>query len=82
MLNNTTKSTTAQFGQTYRKIPVFLDGLSKTFKTKDLELKPHQLEGLAYLGSSGKGIVAYDVGLGKTMLGICGVMQAVPKGLG
>ena len=27
----------------YKKIPVFLDGLSKTFKTKDLELKPHQL---------------------------------------
>ena len=64
----------------YKKIPVFLDGLSKTFKTKDLELKPHQLEGLAYLGSSGKGIVAYDVGLGKTMLGICGVMQAVQRG--
>ena len=64
----------------YKKIPVFLDGLSKTFKTKDLELKPHQLEGLAYLGSSGKGIIAYDVGLGKTMLGICGVMQAMQRG--
>ena len=64
----------------YKKIPVFLDGLSKTFKTKDLELKPHQLEGLAYLGSSGKGIIAYDVGLGKTMLGICSVMQSMQRG--
>ena len=64
----------------YKKIPVFLNGLSKTFKGKTLELKPHQLEGLAYLGSSGKGIIAYDVGLGKTMLGITGVMQALQRG--
>ena len=64
----------------YKKIPIFLDGLSKTFKGKDLELKPHQLEGLAYLSSSGKGIIAYDVGLGKTMLGICSIMQAMQRG--
>ena len=32
------------------------------------------------MGSSGKGIIAYDVGLGKTMLGICGIMQAMQRG--
>ncbi len=64
----------------YKKIPVFLDGLSTTFKKKDLEIKPHQLEGLAYLGSSGKGTIAYDVGLGKTMIGIMGVMQSMQRG--
>ncbi len=64
----------------YKKIPIFLEGLSKSFKTKELELKEHQLEGLAFMASSGKGVIAYDVGLGKTMLGIANIMQSLQRG--
>ena len=85
--SNITNQLVEQYNQVYNgsvrpdftKIPIFLDGMSSTFKGKPLEIKQHQLEGLAYLASSGKGVVAYDVGLGKTMVGITGIMQAMQR---
>ncbi len=46
------------------KIPVAYDG-SAMFKNGDLDIKPAQRQGLAYLQLTGSGCLAYDVGFGK-----------------
>jgi uncharacterized protein (UPF0254 family) len=58
----------------FSKIPVFIDGISTKFKGKDLIVKKQQLKGVSFLANKGNGLLAYDVGLGKTM---CGIMSTV-----
>lgn len=74
------KSFNAYAQPDYKKIPVFLNGLSKTFKGQKLEVRKHQIEGMAFLGNKGSGILAYDVGLGKTMTGINATIQSMQRG--
>ena len=74
------KSFNAYAQPDYKKIPVFLDGLSKTFKGQKLAVREHQIEGMAFLGNKGSGILAYDVGLGKTMTGINATIQSMQRG--
>lgn len=49
----------------YNNIPIFVDGISTTFKGKELVIKEHQLRGASFLSNKGNGLLAYDVGLGK-----------------
>lgn len=61
------------------KIPVAYDG-SAMFKNGDLDIKPAQRQGLAYLQLVGSGCLAYDVGFGKTLTGILNLAQLVSQG--
>ncbi len=61
------------------KIPVAYDG-SAMFKNGDLDIKPAQRQGLAYLQLTGSGCLAYDVGFGKTLTGILNLAQLVSQG--
>lgn len=64
----------------YTKIPVFVDGLSKSFKGKELSVKDIQLKGVAFLNTKGNGLLAYDVGVGKTLTGIMATVQQLQSG--
>lgn len=49
----------------YSAIPMFVDGISTTFKGKDLIIKDKQMQGASFLCNKGNGLLAYDVGVGK-----------------
>jgi len=57
-----------------------VDGLSKTFKGDKLQVKDVQLEGAAYLTNKGAGLLAYEVGVGKTLTGILATVQQLQLG--
>lgn len=64
----------------YYKIPVGFE-MGSMFKGGTLKMRPAQREGVAFMNSRGTGIVAYDVGVGKTMTAIAGISDAFTKGL-
>ena len=64
----------------YHKIPVGFTINSK-FKGGELKVRPAQREGVAFMGNRGTGIVAHDVGVGKTMTAILGISDGFDKGL-
>ncbi|MEL6837144.1 MAG: helicase-related protein [Bacteroidota bacterium] len=64
----------------YSRIPVGFD-ISKKFKGGDLDIRPAQREGVAFCNYRGTGIIAYDVGVGKTMTAILGIADGFSKGL-
>jgi superfamily II DNA/RNA helicase len=64
----------------YHKIPVGFS-ISKKFKGGELKIRPAQREGVAFMNSRGTGIVAYDVGVGKTMTAILGIEDGFSKGM-
>jgi superfamily II DNA or RNA helicase len=53
----------------YHRIPVGFV-CSSRFKLGPLEISPIQREGIAFMKAVGSGIIAYDVGVGKTMTAI------------
>ncbi len=64
----------------YHKIPVGFE-ISRKFKGGTLAIRPAQREGVAFCNSRGTGIVAYDVGVGKTMTSILAVADGFSKGV-
>ena len=55
----------------YKKLPLFIDGMS-TYKGREpFKLYKQQIEGINRLVSKGNGLLAYGVGVGKTAAGIC-----------
>jgi hypothetical protein len=54
----------------YRRIPIFVDGIATTYHGKPFKIKGQQLKGASFLTNKGNGIIAYDVGVGKTIVGI------------
>lgn len=63
----------------YDKIPIGLK-VSKTFHGHNLEVRPAQREGIAFMELVGSGIIAYDVGVGKTITAIIEVAAAIMNG--
>lgn len=61
------------------KIPVALE-ISKKFKGFDLQILPAQSEGVAFIELVGSGIIAYDVGVGKTITAIINIINALNSG--
>lgn len=53
----------------YNRIPVGFE-CSAIFKTSPLQISPIQREGIAFMKAAGSGVIAYDVGVGKTMAAI------------
>jgi hypothetical protein len=61
------------------KIPVALE-ISKKFKGFDLQILPAQSEGVAFIELVGSGVIAYDVGVGKTITAIINLINALNSG--
>ena len=54
----------------YEKLPLFIDGMN-AYKGKDaFKLYEQQIKGISFLCNKGNGLLAYDVGVGKTAAGI------------
>jgi hypothetical protein len=64
----------------HTKIPAFVDGISRTFKGNPLKVSDIQLKGVATLVNRGNGILAYDVGVGKTLAGILATVSQIQTG--
>jgi len=63
----------------YDKIPIGVE-VSKNFHGFELDIRPAQREGIAFMELVGSGIVAYDVGVGKTITAIIEVASAIANG--
>ena len=63
----------------YHRIPIGFECSAK-FKQFNLHFTPAQREGVAFMEAVGSGIVAYDVGVGKTMTAIIALAQAIYSG--
>lgn len=64
----------------YNNVPLYFE-CSKFFKESDLQIRPAQREGVAFSLVNGTGIIAYDVGVGKTLTSILTVGNAIQSGL-
>lgn len=64
----------------YENFDYTLQGLSPTYNGKKFTLHDQQKKGFAYLCSKGNGLLAYDVGVGKTATGIAAVMYQLQHG--
>lgn len=54
----------------YSKLPLFIDGMSREKDGERFKLYKQQVKGISFLTNKGNGILAYDVGVGKTAAGI------------
>lgn len=64
----------------YDNFDYSLEGLSETYNGKKFKLHDQQKKGFAYLCTKGNGLLAYDVGVGKTATGIAAVMYQLQHG--
>ncbi len=64
----------------WSKIPVGFE-INKYFKGGLLQIRPAQREGVAFLNINGTGIIAYDVGVGKTMTAVLYIADMMSKGM-
>ncbi len=63
----------------FHKIPIGFS-CSARFQGFDFELRPAQREGIAFMELTGSGIIAYDVGLGKTITAIAELANSLLSG--
>lgn len=63
----------------YQKIPIGIE-VSRYFMGFELDIRPAQREGIAFMELVGSGIVAYDVGVGKTITAIIETASAIKNG--
>jgi hypothetical protein len=64
----------------YTKIPVFMDGIAKNFKGNPFKANETQIKGVSWLGNQGNGIVAFDVGVGKTITALMAAVNDMQMG--
>jgi hypothetical protein len=63
----------------HHKIPIGFEASSR-FQNFDFELRPAQREGIAFMELTGSGIIAYDVGVGKTITAIAEIANSLHSG--
>ena len=63
----------------YTKYPLQIK-LHNKFYGKDFEVRPIQMEGAGFLVNKGVGLLAYEVGVGKTLTGIAAISEVMRKG--
>lgn len=63
----------------YSKVPL-VGEIHKDFRGKPIEVKPVQKEGVGFLTNKGIGLLAHDVGVGKTMQAILSVNEVMQRG--
>ena len=68
----------------YTKLPVYVDGMHThkrgDNKDKEFTMHPVQLRGASFLSAKGSGLLAYDVGVGKTTTGIVATVMQLQSG--
>ena len=64
----------------YSKLPLFIDGMNMYRKGEKFRLYEQQIKGISFLCNKGNGILAYDVGVGKTAAGIVATVQQIQSG--
>ena len=64
----------------YRNFDYTLEGFSGTYDGKKFTLHEQQKKGIAFLCTKGNGLLAYDVGVGKTATGIASVVYQMQHG--
>lgn len=64
----------------YAKLPLFIDGMNLYRKGSYFHLYEQQIKGISFLCNKGNGILAYDVGVGKTAAGIVATVQQIQSG--
>ena len=64
----------------YSKLPLFVDGMSAYKGDSKFKLYKQQLKGISFLCNKGNGLLAYDVGLGKTAAGIVATVNQIQTG--
>lgn len=64
----------------YSKMPVFVDGMCDHKGSKKFKLLKQQVKGISFLASKGSGLLAYDVGVGKTATGIVSTVNQLQTG--
>lgn len=64
----------------YEQMPIFIDGMNEKKGTKDFTLTKQQLKGISFLINKGSGLLAYDVGVGKTVTGLCATINQIQTG--
>lgn len=75
----------AYYRPDYKQVPLLAE-VNDTFNPKGesgkhpLTVKPIQKEGAAFLATKGAGLLAYDVGVGKTLTGIVAINEVMKRG--
>ena len=64
----------------YSKLPLFIDGMSRLKDGKKFKLYDQQIKGVSFLCNKGNGLLAYDVGVGKTAAGIVATINQIQTG--
>ncbi len=64
----------------YSKLPLFVDGMSAYKGESKFKLYDQQIKGISFLCSKGNGLLAYDVGVGKTAAGIVATVNQIQTG--
>ena len=64
----------------YTKIPIFVDGMCTHKGSKEFNLSEQQMKGISMLTNKGTGLLAYDVGVGKTACGIVATVNQIQTG--
>ena len=64
----------------YSKLPLFVDGMNSYRKGKQFVLYDQQIKGISFLSNKGNGLLAYDVGVGKTAAGIVATVNQLQSG--
>lgn len=70
----------AEMRPNYNNLPLFIDGMSETKDGVPFTLHDQQLKGVSFLCNKGNGLLAYDVGLGKTACGIVATVNQIQSG--
>ncbi|GMO51855.1 MAG: hypothetical protein Pg6C_16900 [Treponemataceae bacterium] len=64
----------------YTQIPTFVDGMNTHKGKKEFKLLPCQVKGISFLCNKGNGILAHEVGVGKTVQGEAATVNQIKTG--
>lgn len=64
----------------YETLPLFLSGMNKFRQGREFKLYDQQIKGISFLCNKGNGLLAYDVGVGKTAAGIAATVEQIQSG--
>lgn len=64
----------------YSKLPLFVNGMNYFKNGSEFKLFEQQIKGAAFLSNKGNGLLAYEVGVGKTATGIVATVNQIQTG--
>jgi len=64
----------------YAKLPLYVEGMSVYKGDEPFTLYDQQIKGISFLSNKGNGLLAYDVGVGKTAAGIVSTVNQIQTG--